>query len=102
MLGPEIIAAILGPVLGGALSLSLWLNKKNTEHIEKGFEKIGGDVQRVERQVADMRVDIAKNYVTNEDLVAHIQGEENWHASINSQVDDIKTDIRDIRNNLHK
>ena len=101
-MGPEILVAILGPILGGALSLSLWLNKENTEHIEKGFERIGDNVQRVERQVSDMRVDVAKNYVTNEDLVAHIKGEETWHAAINAQVEDIRTDIRDIRNNLQK
>ena len=49
-----------------------------------------------------MRVDVAKNYVTNEELVAHIKGEESWHAAINGQIDDIRTDIRDIRNNVMK
>ena len=101
-MGPEIVAAIVGPLVGGALSLALWLNKKNAEHIEKGFEKVGGDIQRVEREVSDMRVDVAKNYVTNEELVAHIKGEESWHAAINGQMDDIRTDIRDIRNNVIK
>lgn len=101
-MGPEIIAAIVGPLVGGALSLALWLNKKNVEHIEKGFEKVGGDIQRVEREVSDMRVDVAKNYVTNEELVAHIKGEEAWHAAINGQMDDIRSDIRDIRNNVIK
>ena len=101
-MGPEIFAAVIGPMFGGALSLVLWLNKKNEEHIERGFEKVGGDLQRVERQVSDMRVDVAKNYVTNEELVAHIKGEEAWHASINAQIDDIRSDIRDIRNNVIK
>ena len=101
-MGPEIIAAVLGPTLGAILSLSLWLNKKNVEHIEKGFDKVGGDLQIVERLVSDMRVDVAKNYVTNEELVAHMKGEEAWHASINAQIDDIRSDIRDIRNNVMK
>jgi len=99
-MGPELIAGIIGPVLGGTLSLVLWSNKKNSDHLEKGFERVSLDLQRVERCVTDMRVEVAKNYITKEEVAAHLKDEEVWHAQIHAQMDDIRTDLRDVRNNV--
>lgn len=101
-MGPEIVAAIVGPLLGGVVSLALWLNKKNSNHIENGFSKLGDHVTIVERKVDDLRVDVAKNYVTNEDLVEHIEGEEGWHNSMREQMSSVRTEIRDVRNSIDR
>lgn len=101
-MGPELIAAIIGPLLGGTVSLALWLNKKNSNHIENGFSKLGEHVTVVERKVDDLRVDVAKNYVTNDDLVEHIQGEEIWHKSMNDQMSSVRSEIRDVRNSIDR
>jgi len=96
-MGPELLIAIIGPILGGSISLIVWVNKQNSEHIEKGFEKMSENIQRVERKVEDMRVDVAKNYATNDDLMSHIKVDESWQVSIQDEVTGIRADIRDIR-----
>jgi len=98
----ELVAAIAGPIIGGVISLSLWLNKKNSLLIDKGFETLSSNMRSIERKVDDFRVDVAKNYATNEDLVLHIQNEESWHAQMNDQMSEIRSQLRDIRNSIGK
>ena len=50
-MGPEIVAAIIGPLLGGVVSLGVWMNKKNSEHISRGFEKLGDNVRAIELKI---------------------------------------------------
>jgi len=101
-MGPEVIAAIVGPMFGGAISLGLWLNKKNTERIEYGFEKYGDGIERVERCLNEVRLDIAKNYVTNDDLLLHIKGEEEWHNSIDRRIDSLGHEVSSLKNSLDR
>lgn len=98
----ELVAAIAGPLVGGAISMALWLNKKNSRSIEKGFDSISANIRSVERKVDDFRVDVAKNYVTNDDLMLHIKGEEDWHVSMNDQMMEVRTQLRDIRNSIDR
>lgn len=101
-MGPEIIAAILGPIAGGVVSLYLWQNKKNYEFINSNFTNLNTNVNVIERKMDDLRVDVAKNYVTNEDLLLHIKGEEEWHNSIDRRMDNINNDIKGLKNSLDR
>ena len=101
-MGPEIIAAILGPVAGGVVSLFLWQNKKNYQFINSNFSNINTTVNVIERKIDDLRVDVAKNYVTNEDLLLHIKGEDEWHSSIDRRMETLSLEVRDCKNSLDK
>ena len=96
-MGPEVVAAILGPLLGGAVSLAVWVNKKNSEYITRGFEKMADNVQTIERKIDVVKYEMARNYVTNDVLNSHIAGEETWHQHFNNEMKDIKEDIREVR-----
>jgi len=96
-MGPELLIAIIGPILGGSVSLIVWVNKQNSSSIEKGFEKMGENIQRVEKKVEDMRVDVAKNYVTNEDLMSHIKSDEAFQQIMQDEISGIRSDVRDVR-----
>lgn len=96
-MGPEVVAAILGPLLGGAVSLAVWVNKKNSEYITRGFEKMADNVQTIERKIDTVKYEMARNYVTNDVLNSHIAGEETWHQHFNNEMKDIKEDIREVR-----
>lgn len=98
----ELVAAVVGPIVGGMISVVIWLNKKNSEHIESGFNRLNTTLNVVERKVDDFRVDVAKNYVTNEDLVIHIKGEDQWHLEMKNQISEVKTEIRDLRNAMDR
>ena len=96
-MGPEIVAAILGPILGGVVSVAVWTNKKNSEHISKGFEKLGDTVRAIELKIDTVKYEMARNYVTNDILNAHIAGEETWHQHFNNEMQEIRQDMREVR-----
>ena len=96
-MGPEIIAAIIAPVLTGTISMSMYLNKKNNDFINKGFERLHGTVESIERKVDDLRLDVAKNYVTNEQLTAHITGEEEWHVRFGHEMQQTRDEVTATR-----
>lgn len=89
-MGPELIVALLGPIAGGAISIFVWTSKKNYEFMNSGFTSLNTTVNVIERKLDDLRVDVAKNYVTNEELMTHIRGEEEWHKSINESIKEIR------------
>ena len=96
-MGPEIIAAIIAPVLTGTISLSMYLNKKNSDFITQGFDRLHGTVESIERKVDDLRLDVAKNYVTNEVLTAHITGEEEWHVRFGNEMQQTRDEVTATR-----
>ena len=96
-MGPELIAAVIGPALGGMISLSMWLNKKNSDYVRDGFNRLTNSVQKIERKVDDMRVDVAKNYVTNGELTAHITGEEAWHVRFGDEMQQMRDEVTATR-----
>ena len=96
-MGPEVVAAIVGPVLGGIVSLAVWMNKKNSEYITRGFEKMSDSVINIERKIDGVRYEVARNYVTNDTLNSHIAGEETWHQHFNNELREMREDIREVR-----
>ena len=75
----EIVVAILGPMMGGLISLTVFVNKKNGQFMTHEFNRIHESLTAVTEKVDELRVNVAENYVTNEDLTNHIQSEEAWH-----------------------
>lgn len=96
-MGPEILAAIIGPTLGGMISLSMWFNKKNSNYVRDGFDRISQSIQVIERKLDDVRIDVAKNYVTNDELTAHITGEEEWHIRFGSEMQQMRDEVTATR-----
>ena len=96
-MGPELLAAILAPVLTGTISFSLYLNKKNNDLVNTGFDRLHGAVVAIERKVDDLRLDVAKNYVTNEQLTSHITGEEEWHVRFGHEMQQTRDEVTATR-----
>ena len=101
-MGPELLVAVLGPVVGGSITLFVWITKRNAEQLNTGLNTINTSVNVIERKIDDLRVDVAKNYVTNDDLTLHIKGEEGWHTEINNQMASIRVELSQVRNAIDK
>ena len=97
-MGPELLIAIMGPVVGGSITLFVWVTRRNADQLNTGLSSINTSVNVIERKIDDLRVDVAKNYVTNEDLKNHIKGEEDWHIKFTKDLSEMKQDIREMRN----
>ena len=93
----ELIAAIIAPILTGTISFSIYLNKKNNEVVTSGFNRLYGAVTTIERKVDDLRVDVAKNYVPNEVLAQHIEGEEHWHVRFGEEMAQMRDEVTSCR-----
>jgi len=101
-MGPELLTAILGPIVGASVSLLVWVSKKNSEQLQHGFSCINTTINVIERKIDDMRVDVAKNYVSNDDLRNHIKSEEEWHVKFTEELSEMKKDIREMRNYMDR
>ena len=96
-MGPELIAAIVGPLLGGTISLILWIGRRNATLISDGFKDVHSGMDRVEKKVDDLKDDVNKNYVRNNVLEKHITMEEDWHTQVADQVQQMRVEMREDR-----
>lgn len=101
-MGPELLVAILGPVVGGAISIFVWQNKKNFEFMSQHFTNVNTTVNVIERKLDDLRVDVAKNYVTNDELMVHIRGEGEWHQKMENSMEKLSDKIEKIHDAQQK
>jgi hypothetical protein len=95
-----VVVALIGPLLGGVISVGIWMNKKSSEHISSGFEKLGDNVRAIELKIDGVKYEMARNYVTNDVLNSHIAGEETWHQHFNNELREMREDIREVRRNV--
>ncbi len=93
----EIVVAVLGPLMGGLISLVVFVNKKNGEFMSTEFNRIHERLGDINEKVDDLRFDVAKNYVTNEELTAHITGEENWHVRFGDDMQQTRDEVTATR-----
>ena len=95
-MGPELIIAILGPIAGGAISIFVWTSKKNYEFMNEGFNRLNTTVNVIERKLDDLRYDVAKNYVSNDALLQHIEGEQEWHRDMKDTINSMSDKLQKV------
>ena len=82
----EIVVAVLGPMMGGLISLVVFVNKKNSEFMTTEFNRIHESISTISEKVDDLRLNVAENYVTNDQLTNHITSEESWHVRFGEEL----------------
>lgn len=95
-----LIAAIAGPVVAGVISLILWQSKKNSEQVQEGLINLHDCVHEVSRKVDDVQIDIAKNYCTKDELMRHIEREEDWHDQHHTEVKELRQEFKEKTDKL--
>lgn len=90
----SLLIAVAGPVAGFMLSVILYLGKRNLDEMTSTLTKVEGTL-------TELRVEIPKSYVTKEELLTHMQAEENWHENINSQLIQIREEMSSLRDWSH-
>jgi len=82
----EILLAVLGPMMGGLISVVVFVNKKNGEFMTTEFNRIHDSISTISEKVDDLRLNVAENYVTNDQLTNHITSEESWHVRFGEEL----------------
>jgi hypothetical protein len=93
----ELILAVIGPMMGGLISVVVFVNKKNGEFMSTEFNRIHDRLGDINEKVDNLRFDVAKNYVTNEELTAHITGEEAWHVRFGDDMQQTRDEVTATR-----
>lgn len=86
-----------------------WVLDRNS----KKFEKIQNSsnvvmrgltekVENLDKTLMDVRLTLPEKYVTKEELMVHIRGEETWHNSIDRRLDDIRDELSSLREWRHR
>jgi hypothetical protein len=62
----------------------------------------GAKVEKLDQTLTDVRLTLPEKYVTKEELMMHIRGEETWHNSIDRRLDDIRDELSSLREWRHR
>ena len=101
-MGPELIAAVIGPILGGSMTILIYLGKKNTDRIDKGFQNLTNGLQSIERTVTDLSLDVVKNYVTHDEMRDHEKQEAMWHQHMEGEFNGLRSEVKDYKKLAHE
>lgn len=86
----SIILSLAAPVLGGLISIAIWQAKRNTSQVESGLKNLNDCVREVSLKVDDVKLDIAKNYCTRQELKSHVDKEDEWHNKFSNDINEMK------------
>ena len=89
-MGPELIAAIFGPIIAGSISIAIWQSRSNSHGITKSLDELHDCVHQMGDKVALMQIDLAKNYCTKDELKDHVDKEEEWHDKFSEDLNEMK------------
>ena len=69
----ELVLAILGPVLGGVISIGVWQAKKESEFIRSNFKAVHANVSKIEEKIDELQLDVAKDYVSRDEVTERLE-----------------------------
>ena len=93
----ELIAAVVGPVVAGTISVMLWIGKRNADQMDKSVTLIMTTMTTLEDRVEECRLEVAKNVVAQEtleivkqDLRDHIEDSRRMHNEMTHDLREVK------------
>ncbi len=98
-MGPELIAAILGPVAGAIIGTVGFMSKRNTELTDTQLTTIAENVEVISHQVTNLQIQLPTQYTTKEELAQHIRSEEYFHNKMLDQMREMRDEIITLRAN---
>jgi hypothetical protein len=86
-----------------------WILDRNSRKFE-AMQKRGTDVithlsskvEQLDKTLVDVRLTLPEKYVTKEELMMHIRGEEKWHESVDRRLGDIQDELSSLREWRHR
>lgn len=69
----ELVVAILGPLLGGVISVTVWQIKKESEFIRTNFMAVHENVAKIEEKLDELKFDVAKEYVSRDEVTERLE-----------------------------
>jgi hypothetical protein len=99
-----VLASVVTIVSG--LGWVLDRNSKKFQSIQDSgnavMTRLTDKVEVLDKTLTEVRVSLPEKFVTKEELMMHIRGEETWHNSIDRRLDDIREELAALRSWSHK
>ena len=106
-MGTEILGIIAS--IATVISGFGWLLDKNSKRFaeiqrrsDTSLTHFAGKVDNLEKTLTQVRLELPEKYVTKEELMGHIRGEEKWHESVDRRLDDIRGQISSLKDWRHR
>lgn len=106
-MGMEILGVVasIATIISG-LGWILDRNSKKFASMQQASSDVlsnfGTKMEKLEQTLTDVRLTLPEKYVTKEELMMHIRGEETWHNSIDRRLDDIRDELSSLREWRHR
>ncbi|MCP4778990.1 MAG: hypothetical protein GY880_32650 [Planctomycetaceae bacterium] len=101
-MGPEVIAAIVGPIITTIIGTGAYVGRQNIERTDKKLKEISESIEVISHQVTALQVSLPTNYVTKQELANHIQGEERFHQDMLFQLRELREELVNVRIQSHR
>ncbi len=99
------IVASFATIISG-LGWVLDRNSKRFQRIQDTgnavMTRLTDKVDTLDKTLTEVRVSLPEKFVTKEELMMHIRGEETWHTSIDRRLDDIREELSALRQWNHR
>ena len=98
---PELIAAVMGPVVGAIFGITGFMSKRNINVTDKQLDEIKESIEVISHQVTSIQIQLPSNYASKEDLSNHINLEEKRHNQVLREIRELREEIIVLRVNNH-
>lgn len=96
-MGPELIAAIVGPIAGAMIGAMGFMSKRNTAIIDNQLTTITEHVGEISTKVNELHVTLPTFYATKEELANHIKSETYFHNKMLDQMREMRDEVVVLR-----
>ena len=96
-MGPELIAAIVGPIAGACIGAMGFMSRRNISAADNQLATITEHVSSISKQVTDLHVILPTSYTTKEELAQHIKSETYFHNKMLDQMREMRDEVVVLR-----
>lgn len=96
-MGPELVAAIIGPLAGATIGLTGFLTRRNIAVIDLQLQSIASSVEEIHAEVTNLKISSTEKFATKEDLMRHSSSEERMNTVITNQLRELRDEVIVLR-----
>ena len=96
-MGPELLAAIIGPIAGAILGIIGFTSRRNLAVTDAQLQTLSENIEVISHQVTNIQIQLPTNYTTKEELAQHIRSEEYFHNKMLDQMREMRDEIITLR-----